>query len=370
VAIAAFTQAQVNAGHVRFVHNGSEAAPSYDVTVSDGSLSDGPKAASITFTSVNAVPPAVRPSNGAGDDTAPNPNPPAVGTTQTPSPEIIAAGPQPKTPSEQDGLLSKVMPAVFVSYGHSTAPSQEAKTDRGQGEMASSTPDGSEPGPQGQATAGTDAASGPTQGEATRTEASLDMAAMIRGALVPGITVAQTTAPRMALTGPIAMGLQEPPRAATQDELAELPGSDESRVEVLEKTLHASGLVGELNRLHDDVAQKGKIEQTVIGSTVALTTGLSVGYVVWLLRGGLLLSSLLSSLPAWHVIDPWPVLSRVKRSEEEQEDDASDDPLERMFDKAKTLVARLRKTKPGAVAHPKAVASPSAPEDDSTAAEG
>jgi hypothetical protein len=37
---------------------------------------------------------------------------------------------------------------------------------------------------------------------------------------------------------------------------------------------------------------------------------MSVGYVVWLFRGGLLLGSLLSSLPAWHVIDPLPVLAR------------------------------------------------------------
>ncbi len=57
----------------------------------------------------------------------------------------------------------------------------------------------------------------------------------------------------------------------------------------------------------------------IVTSTVALSTGLSVGYVVWLLRGGLLLTSFLSSLPAWHLIDPWPVLSRSRRSDEEQE---------------------------------------------------
>jgi hypothetical protein len=262
------------------------------------------------------------------------------------------------------------MRAEFVSYGQSTPPSQEAQTDLGQGEMTNSTPDGSGPVPQGQATAGTDAASGPTQGEPTRAEAARDAAVINWGALAPGITGAQAAAPRRALTGPIAMGLEERLPAATQGELAELPGSDASRVEALEQTLHASGLLEELDRLHEDVEQKVKIEQTVIRSTVALTTGLSVGYVVWLLRGGLLLTSLLSSLPAWHVIDPWPVLSRVKRSDEEQEDDASDDQVEHMFDKAKTLMARLRKTKPGAVAHPKAVASPSTPEDDSTAAEG
>lgn len=95
-----------------------------------------------------------------------------------------------------------------------------------------------------------------------------------------------------------------------------------------------------------------------------------MGYVVWLLRGGLLLTSLLSSLPAWHIIDPWPVLSRFKRSDEEQEDDASEDQVEHMFDKKKTLMARLLRTKAGAVRQPETGGLPSTPDDDSTRAGG
>lgn len=56
VEITSFTQAQVTSGAVRFVHDGGEAPPSYDVTVSDGSLSDGPDAAAISFTNVNDAP--------------------------------------------------------------------------------------------------------------------------------------------------------------------------------------------------------------------------------------------------------------------------------------------------------------------------
>src|SRR6185436_2716141 len=56
VAVTSFTQAQVNAGQVVFVHDGGEAAPAYDVTVGDGALSDGPQAASISFTNVNDAP--------------------------------------------------------------------------------------------------------------------------------------------------------------------------------------------------------------------------------------------------------------------------------------------------------------------------
>jgi hypothetical protein len=51
-----FSQADVTAGNVSFVHDGSENPPAYDVTVSDGALSDGPNAATITFNPVNDEP--------------------------------------------------------------------------------------------------------------------------------------------------------------------------------------------------------------------------------------------------------------------------------------------------------------------------
>src|SRR6185503_3188479 len=56
VAISSFTQAQVTLGAVLFVHDGGELAPRYDISVSDGSSSDGPAAATITFTNVNDAP--------------------------------------------------------------------------------------------------------------------------------------------------------------------------------------------------------------------------------------------------------------------------------------------------------------------------
>jgi phage gp29-like protein len=56
VAIASFTLADVAAGQVRFVHDGSGSAPAYALTVSDGVLSDGPLAASIAFSADSVVP--------------------------------------------------------------------------------------------------------------------------------------------------------------------------------------------------------------------------------------------------------------------------------------------------------------------------
>ncbi|HEY4720844.1 MAG TPA: cadherin-like domain-containing protein, partial [Anaerolineae bacterium] len=56
VAITSFTQAQISGGAIRFAHDGGEAAPSYEVIVSDSVLSDGPAPATINFTNQNDAP--------------------------------------------------------------------------------------------------------------------------------------------------------------------------------------------------------------------------------------------------------------------------------------------------------------------------
>lgn len=59
----------------------------------------------------------------------------------------------------------------------------------------------------------------------------------------------------------------------------------------------------------------------IVGGTTAVSTGLSVGYVIWTLRSSILVTSLLSSMPAWRFIDPLPILSTS--GEEGEEDDES-----------------------------------------------
>jgi len=60
----------------------------------------------------------------------------------------------------------------------------------------------------------------------------------------------------------------------------------------------------------------------VIGGV--LTTA-STGYVIWLLRAGPLVASVLSSLPAWRTFDPLPVLDFwEKKKKKEQERMAKD----------------------------------------------
>jgi CSLREA domain-containing protein len=83
---------------------------------------------------------------------------------------------------------------------------------------------------------------------------------------------------------------------------------------------------GELDRLREEQAQEATVTTRVAGSVMVVTSGLSVGYVLWLLRGGVLLASLLTSLPAWRLVDPLPVLAHMGG------DDEDDDSLQDMVE--------------------------------------
>ncbi|HWJ00322.1 MAG TPA: hypothetical protein VNU96_15010, partial [Burkholderiales bacterium] len=82
----------------------------------------------------------------------------------------------------------------------------------------------------------------------------------------------------------------------------------------------SSGLAGDLDRMRDDMGEQTELEHWMSGSMAVGSFGLTVGYVLWLLRGGALIASLLSSLPAWRLIDPLPILSRVDEEEDADED--------------------------------------------------
>jgi hypothetical protein len=92
-------------------------------------------------------------------------------------------------------------------------------------------------------------------------------------------------------------------------------------------TTEGTQFLDELDRLRDEAESPGRAETQVVGSTLGIASGLSVGYAFLLTRGGLLLTSLLSSMPAWRLIDPLPVLARLgaaKREDGEEEDESLD----------------------------------------------
>ncbi len=73
---------------------------------------------------------------------------------------------------------------------------------------------------------------------------------------------------------------------------------------------------------------------------VTVTSGFSIGYLIWLLRGGVLIGSVMSSLPAWRTLDPLPVLNNM----DDDIGDSDSETLESMVDERDT---KSRKQTPG-----------------------
>jgi hypothetical protein len=88
--------------------------------------------------------------------------------------------------------------------------------------------------------------------------------------------------------------------------------------------LQSPALIDALDRLREGLQEQSRADALIVATTAAASLGLSVGYVLWLLRGGVLISSMLSSLPAWRLVDPLPILGRL----DDEDEDADDDSIE------------------------------------------
>ena len=77
-----------------------------------------------------------------------------------------------------------------------------------------------------------------------------------------------------------------------------------------------------LDDVKEEIGKEMMLDRAVLGSAIATSVGLSAGYVVWMLKGGSLLASVVSSLPAWQLADPLAILVGKKEDEDDEEDDS------------------------------------------------
>ena len=80
-----------------------------------------------------------------------------------------------------------------------------------------------------------------------------------------------------------------------------------------------SPLWNDLNAMDQKLMSHVNMHELVVGTALAVSTGFTVGYVIWMVRGGMLLTSLLAQMPAWRLIDPLVVLSRTGDFENDDE---------------------------------------------------
>ena len=78
-----------------------------------------------------------------------------------------------------------------------------------------------------------------------------------------------------------------------------------------------------LNALQLEVSQDSLFSKSILGTTTIASASITAGYVIWLLRSGVLFSSMLTSLPAWRTFDPLPVLGYLNEVDNDQLEDDS-----------------------------------------------
>jgi hypothetical protein len=275
IAITSFTQAQVTGGQVRFVHNGGQIAPSYDVAVSDGALSDGPVTATINFTNPNDIVEPIDPPPVPGIS---GPTPPVEGPILGGGGQLPVDNPNPTS--------GPTLTGAGGGSGSSSSPSTEPDVFASEFQVAVSTADILE--------------AGNTNNPSSRmvykpvNETQNGMSGRNE---VPSVTLDAAMEEMTAST---------------------IAGGD------LGSVVNNREFIQGLNKLRDEAREDTQLDKVIVGSTLTVTSGLSIGYLIWLLRGDVLLSSILASLPAWRLVDPLPVLTYfTKRSKDDEEEDES-----------------------------------------------
>jgi hypothetical protein len=104
-------------------------------------------------------------------------------------------------------------------------------------------------------------------------------------------------------------------------------------VVVKQPIYHTEKLWHQLDELAQQIDTTNSRPKISVGSVAGMTTTLlSVGYVIWCLRGGSLVAMLLTTLPLWRWLDPLPVLDRHDRDRKDKQNDEDEERLQSMMD--------------------------------------
>jgi hypothetical protein len=97
-------------------------------------------------------------------------------------------------------------------------------------------------------------------------------------------------------------------RGQQTSETAAGPQAVDVMADQLVTTMETGLLWHGLDGFREEVESSTSFTTIVAGTAATVTAALSAGYVIWMIRGGYLLASVISTLPAWRSFDPLPVL--------------------------------------------------------------
>jgi len=268
-AITGFSQAEVNAGAVRFVADASGASPTYALSLSDG-----------------------------------------VSVVTAPSPDV-AILPPPAPPAEPIALPSNPPPPEAPP---SAAPVKAANP-------VAAKPQAPAPG----------AGHLPQDLLSQRSEDAYEPMQARLNAAASSALVADSPAIRDTYTTAV---VTLDPFSVASDGSQDAAAPGRTKLDLV-SALRDRLLGQELDQLHDAEQMHRYARQKLQFAAPILVGGASVGYLLWLARGGVLMASLMSALPGWTAVDPLPVLARAKRRDRKDDsaldDHDAEDALEKIF---------------------------------------
>jgi parallel beta-helix repeat protein len=103
---------------------------------------------------------------------------------------------------------------------------------------------------------------------------------------------------------------------------------------IIRAALTDKSFFDDVQKNRDESNKIVKFDRNIVASTTVVSASLSIGYVIWLVRGGALMSSLLASVPAWRLMDPLPILGSMGDNDQDNENDG-DESLDGMIEAAK-----------------------------------
>ena len=102
-------------------------------------------------------------------------------------------------------------------------------------------------------------------------------------------------------------------QSTTNDELTQLNVQRESLYRQL-----SARVVEQSDSVAEQLEKTTHFKGRVVGSVGVVTTGFSVGYLFWAIRGGMLVSGLLAQVPAWTMLDPLLVIEGDQKDEDKE----------------------------------------------------
>jgi parallel beta-helix repeat protein len=108
---------------------------------------------------------------------------------------------------------------------------------------------------------------------------------------------------------------------------------------IIRSALSDNGFFEDVQKGREALKNSVKLDRNVVATGTVASATLSIGYVIWLVRGGALMSSLLASIPAWRIMDPLPILGRMGDDEGDSDDESLDSMIEKS--RAKKLLQPL-----------------------------